>query len=139
MRPYPRGRNGARLSREQKIYNYRLSRARRIVENAFGILVQRWRVFHRRIQLLPENVDKVVKACCVLHNYLREKKAELHAIYNELNPDNDPYLQEDGALIDVRNLHGYHAAADARGVREIYKGYFSSPEGAVPWQGRAIY
>ena len=68
MKPYPM-RN---LSKEQRIYNYRLSRARRIVENAFGILANRFRVFLSPI-LSPGNTEKIVLASCVLHNYLRTK------------------------------------------------------------------
>ena len=70
MRPYPRARNGARLPHDKQIYNYRLSRARRLVENAFGILAQRWHCFSRRLQLKTETVVKIVQASCVLHNYL---------------------------------------------------------------------
>lgn len=55
MKPYP----GRHLPEEKRIFNYRLSSARRMVENAFGILTQIWRVYQRRIQLEPETVDKV--------------------------------------------------------------------------------
>jgi len=67
--PYPG--ISAQNDESKKIYNYRLSRACRVVENAFGILTQKFRLFNGRIQLSPENADKVVLAACVLHNYLQ--------------------------------------------------------------------
>ena len=58
------------LMKEKRIYNYRLSRARRIVENAFGILANRFRIFMQPIALAPETVEMIVLACCSLHNFL---------------------------------------------------------------------
>ncbi|KAJ4934991.1 hypothetical protein JOQ06_007770 [Pogonophryne albipinna] len=66
MRPY----SGKNLTHQKRIFNDRLSRARMVMENAFGIPASRWRIFHRRINLHPESVDKLVVAGCILHNFL---------------------------------------------------------------------
>eukprot|EP00794_Sanderia_malayensis_P002882 gene2882-3334_t len=47
---------------EQQISNYRLSSARRVVENAFGILANRFRVLLTKIALEPKKAEKVVLA-----------------------------------------------------------------------------
>ena len=105
MWPYLRARNGVRLSHEKQIYNYSLSRARRLVENAFGILAQCWCCFNRRLQLKTETVVKIVQATCVLHNYLREPTdATITATYARLNPDRLDYLGPDGAIVDLQNI-----------------------------------
>ncbi|CAH2017501.1 unnamed protein product [Acanthoscelides obtectus] len=49
----------------KRIFNYRLTRARRYVEFVFGILANKWRIFHR-----PLDIDKTiavwtVKACTI--------------------------------------------------------------------------
>ena len=68
MRPVP----GRYLrSYSQRIYNYRLSRARMMVEMAFGVMASQFRVLHTVIELSPGNAEKVVRAITVLHNLLR--------------------------------------------------------------------
>ena len=69
MRPYP----GTDLSCEKKkIYNYRQSRARRVIENTFGILSTSWRIFHKPIKATVTNAENFTLACLTLHNYLRQ-------------------------------------------------------------------
>lgn len=57
-------------------HRFRLSRARRIVENAFGIMSHTWRILLSRIHTDPVTANNIVLACCVLHNYLRMKEPE---------------------------------------------------------------
>jgi hypothetical protein len=66
MKPYP----GNGLTHEQRVYNYRLSRSRRTIENAFGVLSARWRIFRRPIRANVHTVEQIIKATIGLHNYL---------------------------------------------------------------------
>ena len=57
-KPYPQ----KNVSIAKRLIHYRLSSARRTVENGFGILVGRFRVFHTKISLQPANATKIVVA-----------------------------------------------------------------------------
>lgn len=74
MKPY----SFRQMDHEKRVFNYRLSRARRVVENGFGILANRWRVFLSTIMLNPDKVQKIVLAYVCLHNYLREVRSETY-------------------------------------------------------------
>lgn len=66
---------GHNLSTKQKVFYYRLCKARKYVEcpwNVFGILSNKWRVFHSALNLYKDLTIQVVKACVVLHNIVRE-------------------------------------------------------------------
>lgn len=64
MKPF----TNAVLSTDQKYFNYRLSRARMIVESAFGQLKGRWRVFLKKWDSSVDTVKLMSLACVVLHN-----------------------------------------------------------------------
>ncbi|XP_029659443.1 protein ANTAGONIST OF LIKE HETEROCHROMATIN PROTEIN 1-like [Formica exsecta] len=68
MKPY-----GERnIPHDQSIYNFRLSRARRVIENAFGILAARWRIFRHPIIATEDNVESIIECAVCLHNFIRK-------------------------------------------------------------------
>lgn len=54
----------------ERAFNYRLSRARRVVENVFGIMASVFRVFRKPMLLEPDKVTNVTLTCVLLHNFL---------------------------------------------------------------------
>lgn len=126
MRPFP----GKQIPKWCRMFNYRLSRARMVIECAFGILSSRWRVLHTKMNMKPSNADSVVTAACILHNYL-------------LNPsENQRWLEESEERVEVlprvRNMGGNRGCREAYDVREKLCTFFNSPEGRVSWQEQMI-
>ncbi|KAE8738253.1 hypothetical protein FOCC_FOCC016274 [Frankliniella occidentalis] len=57
------------LTADQQNFNFHLSKARSVVERAFGLLQARWRVlFHRALEVKFQKAVKVITAACILHN-----------------------------------------------------------------------
>ena len=132
------------LTRDERILNYRLSRARRVVENAFGILANRFQVLLTTMQHHPETVKFIVKACIILHNIMRTRYPALQNQQLDV-PENDNVNFEPGAWREGRNLQDTVVArgpntASRKGKkqRNLLKHWVNSPVGAVPWQDNMI-
>ena len=128
------------LTREERIANYRISRGRRVVENAFGILVSRFRVMRNTTELPPETVRDVVFTCVVLHNILRSQYQGIK--YGGQEPGDD--YDDDDVPGDCRLIGGVagggpdrNPAREAKRQRDYLKDYFNN-EGAVAWQDGRI-
>ena len=135
MKPYGR----RLLTREERIANYRISRGRRVVENAFGILVSRFRVMRTTIELPPETVREVVMTCVVLHNILRSQYQGQPAGQQPGEDDDDDVPGDCGFLIGGAAGGGQdrNPAREAKRQRDYLKDYFNNEE-AVAWQDGRI-
>ncbi len=139
MKPYGR----RALTRRERIYNYRISRGRRVVENAFGILAQRWQVLLTTIQPGPSIVQDVVECCVCLHNLMRMRYPALH--HGMVDEEDDQHNVVPGAwrgLVQLGDMlrvaGGNRDTRAAKRQQEVLKEYFNHPVGAVPWQDRMI-
>lgn len=127
------------LSREERIFNYRLSRARRVVENAFGVLAMRFRVLTTTMRQSPEVVNLIVTVCCILHNIIRERYPNINIQLYDIEDQNHnaiPGAWRAGIQMhDInRNIGGNTGKKRAKAQRDLLKLYYNSPAGSVPWQ-----
>ena len=143
MKPYPQ----KNLCSEKRIFNYRLSRARRISENAFGILANRWRVFRKPFLLKPKKVKSITYACLILHNFLRSESTS-GKVY--IPPNLIDFEDANGNIIygawrneipkdswlDLEPSINRNPTRQAKDIRDEFKRFFVN-EGTVPWQWRA--
>lgn len=127
LRPYSR--QHLTGNEPNKIFNYRLSRARRVVENAFGILAARWRIFLRYMEVQPDTADSVIRAACCLHNMLCGS--------NDFEPEKDYSDVPEGCLTNLTPLRQNYTQL-ALNVRDQFRDYFVSDAGSVPWQTERI-
>lgn len=141
MKPYAGNHN---KGSKERIFNYRLSRARRIVENVFGILSAVFRVLRSPMLLQPDKVSDIVMTCTLLHNFLRKSKTS-RSIYNPVgtfdNDKGDAIVQsgswrndQEGvtSIKPIKNIPR-RTSISAKAVRDNFAEFFKT-NGAVPWQ-----
>lgn len=131
MKPYTKA--AANTNKAKAIFNYRLSRARRVTENAFGLLCQVFRVFFTPIAISPQTCDDLILSACCLHNFIRS---------GYLERNNIPFFHFDNAAIsptglaEIRRTGGF-ANQEGFHIREAFTNFFSE-EGAVDWQDHHV-
>lgn len=128
MKPYSR--DQAKQDTHKAIFNYRLCRARRVSENAFGLLSNTFRIFYSPIAVEPSTVDIIISGAVCLHNLIRNDYERANKKHTEENQ-----VKLDGPLKNLIPLarRGGFANADGFLVRDNFKEYFVS-EGQIAWQ-----
>lgn len=141
MKPFPQ----QGLTPGKRIYNYRHSRARRISENLFGILANRWRIYFTIINLDPKHVENIIFTTLILHNMLIKSSFSANvyrpAFFADTILENGEIVagewrdnQSNDSLYELQvPRSGHNASIAAKSVRETFMDYFVS-DGAVEWQ-----
>ena len=136
MKPYP----SSSLSMSQRIFNYRISRCRRIVENAFGILATRFRVLRREIEMTPDHASEVVLACICLHNYLRVNASAAYVPRDSCDWEDKDYHQHKGiwraeaALAGGEATKSRNRSTPIKEMRNNITNWCVTKEGELPFQ-----
>lgn len=130
---------------KERALNYRLSRARRIVENAFGIMSSVFRVLRRPMLLEPRKASLVTLACVYLHNFLKNSR---HSANIYAPPGSVDAYDENGELIEgawrreIQDLTSFHplqnlprrSLEDVKKIRDTFADYCRIDR--VPWQDK---
>lgn len=132
MRPFSGRSISSENARGKNIFNYRLSRGRLNVECAFGILRSKFRVYDRPLATSIDVSRDIVKATCVLHNFIRIEDRP-HVNETEISMDfKDKYTDNLQAIPTQTGIR--RTTFDAMAVRNHLMEYFESDVGQVSWQ-----
>ncbi|KAK3775105.1 hypothetical protein RRG08_048314 [Elysia crispata] len=86
------------LNEKRRIYDYRHSRARRLVECTLGILTRKFEIFQRPMRVEPDKAIIITNAAIGLHNFIRRRDAQKSS--NATNRYGCDVLHMEGATIN---------------------------------------
>ena len=120
----------------------RLSNYRRIVENAFGILANRFRCLLTTMLQKPETVGVITSSCICLHNLMHIRYPGLQNALLDREDDNHQFVpgawRDECVFEDVRNGTGPNEATREAKRKRIYYKHYVNNIGVVPWQRNMI-
>lgn len=130
MRPFPK----RTLNNRKRVYNYRLSRARRSVECSFGMMTNKFQVLLNAIVCKNEkSINSIIRSACILHNFIRKREGRIFTstdLPTEGNIGETPVVinENNEVQIDVSEV------TTANCLRDYLSYYFLKPQAALPWQ-----
>jgi hypothetical protein len=116
------------LTNKRRIFNYSLSRARKSVEFAFGILNAEFKISEGPTTCKEETVNSIIKASVVLHNFIRTREGlffEGRANF-AVNQSSHHILNEE--------YDGRQRLSRAQLLQHRLADYFLTPAGAISSQ-----
>lgn len=126
LRPY----SSRNLDNVKRIFNYRLSRGRKTIECAFGMAAEKFAVLNGPIRCRdPVTVNNIVKAACILHNFVRKREGSDYRSQDDLMNETVVEVPD----IEMQNLV-IHEGSSPNNFRNYLENYFLSPRSRVPWQ-----
>lgn len=124
MRPYPQ----RTLTNIRRVFNYRLSRARKTVECTFGMMTEKFPVLSNAIRCKSvEKVANIVKAVCVLHNYVRKREGAPYIAQQIETPSQDQQLL-------IPEQLEISPQSSPQNLRDYLANYLITPQASLPWQ-----
>lgn len=128
MRPFPQ----RVLNNSRRIFNYRLSRGRKTVECAFGMMTQKFQILKTAILSTKHlNITNIVKCCCILHNFIRTREGrkyqnlmQVEALGNICTRPRE-IIAENSFQMPRRS---------PQNLRNYLANFFITDAGALPWQ-----
>ena len=83
------------LGTAQDVYNLQLSKARQVVERAFGMTIRRFRILASSLHYgIVKNV-KIAKLCCMLHNLTLQDRASNKILVNASDDKRQPFIAKE--------------------------------------------
>ncbi|KAB0804158.1 hypothetical protein PPYR_01128, partial [Photinus pyralis] len=125
-----------KMTDAQRIFNYRLSRCRRCVECAFGILTAKWRLLNKAIETEVEKAEKIIKCMCLLHNLIIDK--DNITLNQRVIEDAVQEYQEQHETPHLGGRRFNRSSTAAQEVRNFYKDYFNG-SGSALWQNQMVF
>ncbi|GMF44526.1 unnamed protein product [Phytophthora fragariaefolia] len=112
--------------------NFHLSQLRIRVEMAFGLLVNKWRVFKQPLKVRMKNVKKVVHVACILHNWCMDQRLSDEG-GDDIENDEDLVKAIQSLGDDERDMafDPSVAAGDLSEYRRLYRSTQIEPEPTV--------
>lgn len=103
-------RDGRHPANHQECFNMRHSSARNVIERCFGMIKKRWAILRSPSFYPVKAQNRIIIACCLLHNLIRQDTA--------FDPLEDQEMDEDAHMGDGDTISTIETSDEWSGFRD---------------------